>query len=128
MSERNLYTAVCEREGGWWSISINELPGVFTQARRLDQVEELVRDAIALWLEVPATSFDIVLEPHLSGSLDEFVARTLEARQEAERWAGEAAQLTRAAADELAHKDLSLRDIGTILGVSHQRVKQLLDS
>ena len=128
MSKRKLYTAVCEREGGWWSVSIEELPGVFTQARRLDHVEDLVRDAIALWLEVSATSFDIALEAHLSDSLDELVARTLEARHEAEHWATEAAQLTRAAASELADKDLPLRDIGVILGVSHQRVKQLLDS
>jgi len=128
MSKRTVYTAVCEREGGWWSVSIAELPGVFTQARRLDQVEALVRDAIALWLQVSAASFDVVVEAHFSGSLDELVARTLEARHEAEHWAGEAAQLTREAASELADKDLPLRDIGMILGVSHQRVKQLLDS
>ena len=38
-------TAVCTRSGGWWAVEVPEIPGLFTQARRLDQVEDMVRDA-----------------------------------------------------------------------------------
>lgn len=55
---RATYTARAERSGKWWAIEVPEIPGVFTQVKRLDQVEEMARDAIALMLEVPADSFD----------------------------------------------------------------------
>ena len=55
MAPMNAYTAHAKRdEGGWWAITVPELDGVFTQTRRLDHVEPLVRDAVALWLEVSA--------------------------------------------------------------------------
>ncbi|NEG89801.1 type II toxin-antitoxin system HicB family antitoxin [Bifidobacterium aerophilum] len=38
-------TAVCTCSGGWWAVEVPEIPGLFIQARRLDQVEEQVRDA-----------------------------------------------------------------------------------
>ncbi len=60
VSERKTYDATTWREEGFWVIDIDEL-GLTTQARRLDQVEYLTRDAIALWLDVGEESFDIVL-------------------------------------------------------------------
>ena len=47
------YTAVARRAGDWWAISVPELKGVHTQARRLSRVEAMARDAIALMLDVP---------------------------------------------------------------------------
>ncbi|MFD3506764.1 hypothetical protein [Nocardia sp. NPDC058666] len=44
-------TAHASRSGGWWAISVPEVPGLFTQVRRLDQVVATVRDA--------AESFDV---------------------------------------------------------------------
>ena len=40
------------RSGNWWSITVPELPGVFSQVKRLDQVEAMAREAIAMMLEV----------------------------------------------------------------------------
>ena len=43
------YTVLVERdEAGWWAVRVLELPGVLTQARRLDQVEKFAREAIDL--------------------------------------------------------------------------------
>jgi hypothetical protein len=39
------------RSGRWWAISVPELKGVHTQARRLDQAEAMAREAIALMLD-----------------------------------------------------------------------------
>jgi predicted RNase H-like HicB family nuclease/bifunctional DNA-binding transcriptional regulator/antitoxin component of YhaV-PrlF toxin-antitoxin module len=65
MEGRNTYKLIATREGGWWSIEVPEIPGVFSQARRLDQAEYMARDAIALMLEVPEDSFDVVVEAQL---------------------------------------------------------------
>jgi predicted RNase H-like HicB family nuclease len=51
------YTVKAERSGGSWAITVSELPGVFGQARRRDQIEATARDAIALYLDVPKNSF-----------------------------------------------------------------------
>ena len=53
------YAVLAERSGRWWAISVPELPGVFSQARRRDQIEAMARDAIALYLDVPLDSFAV---------------------------------------------------------------------
>ena len=43
------YTAICEREGDWWVITVPELEsGRVTQARTLAEVPATVRDLVAL--------------------------------------------------------------------------------
>lgn len=42
------FKVLAERSGGWWAITVGELPGVFSQARRRDEIEAMARDAIAL--------------------------------------------------------------------------------
>lgn len=47
---------VVAREGDeWWGIQVRELDWVFSQARRLHDVEEAVRDAIAAYFDVSAS-------------------------------------------------------------------------
>lgn len=125
---RASYMAECRRAGDWWAINVPDVPGVFTQARRLDQTEEMARDAIATMLRVPPHSFDVIVAWDVPGGLGNEVetARTLrELAEYAQRDAGVAA---RAVAAKLVKKGhLTVRDIGTLLGMSHQRVSQLLD-
>ena len=123
----NTYTARAERdEGGWWVVTVPELDGVFTQSRRLDRVEDLARDAIALWLEVPSTSFNVELKAAVP-ELDEQIAEVDSLRREAERLREQAAAGSRELARELSARGLTVRDIGQVLGVSYQRAAQLLD-
>ena len=43
------YTAICEREGDWWVITVPELEsGGVTQARTLDEVPATVADLVAV--------------------------------------------------------------------------------
>ena len=43
------YTALCERAGAWWEITVPELPsGRVTQARKLSDVDATVKDLVAL--------------------------------------------------------------------------------
>jgi predicted RNase H-like HicB family nuclease len=49
-------------------MSVPEIKGLHSQARRLDQVEDMARDAIALMLDVPAESFAVEVRPELPRS------------------------------------------------------------
>ena len=115
------YTAVCRRAGDWWAISVPEIKGVHTQARRLDQVEAMARDAIALFLDVTPDTLAIEVRPEVPAEAAEAVAARKAAR-EAETWAD---KLTRAAAAALLAKGYTVRDAGALLGISPQRVSQL---
>ena len=125
--KRKTYTARCQRAGDWWAISVPELRGVHTQAHRLEKVEAMVRDAIALFLDVPPDSFDIRIEPVLPGDLQKKVGRVRKVRNEAEVLQREAATASAELAADLVHRaHLTVRDAGRVLGLSHQRVAQLL--
>jgi DNA-directed RNA polymerase specialized sigma24 family protein len=122
------YTAVCERVGGWWEITVPELDGRVTQAKRLDQVEEMVRSLVSLIVDVPADSFEVAIQPVLPDSASEEVRRARELRGEADRIAEAASMATRRAVRQLAGMGLTVRDIGTMLRLTPQRVSQLLGS
>lgn len=56
-----VYRVDIQRSGRWWAISVPELRGVFSQARRRNGVEAMARDAIGLYLDVRKDSFDITI-------------------------------------------------------------------
>lgn len=119
--EVTTYTAVCRRSGDWWAISVPEIKGVHTQARRLDQAEAMVRDAIALFLDVAPDSFDVTLAPEVPP----YIAVALEVRAEAERAYEKAAEAVAEAVDNLEKEGYTVRDAGALLHLSPQRVSQI---
>lgn len=116
------YIVKCVSSGGWWAITVLELKGVFSQARRLEQVEELAREAIALMLDVDPNSFDIDVQPELPQEVTHARKARSELR-EAEKSAEEATVL---AARALLAKSYTVRDAGALLRISAQRVSQLV--
>ncbi len=117
------------RSGAWWAITVPALDGVFSQAKRLDQVEDNAREAISLMLNVDEGeigALDVVVTPPAG------VADLLDALQESTVAADEAARVAAATRREVAEllraEGLPLRDVGALIGVSHQRVSQLLAS
>ena len=126
MSPRNTYAVTCQRNGGWWAIDV---PGtvVHTEAHRLDQVEATVRDALALLLGVDPDSFDISVQWELPPGSGEVLARLAALRAEvdmARQRARDAAAQTACYLTKALH--LNYRDAGSILGLSHQRIDQLV--
>jgi predicted RNase H-like HicB family nuclease len=115
------YTARCVRSGTWWAITVPEIKGVFSQARRLDQVEAMAREAVALMLDVAPDSFEIEVKPEVPSEVT--VARQARtALRQAELSAEEA---TRSAAEALLRQGYTVRDAGELLGISPQRVSQI---
>jgi hypothetical protein len=118
---------VCQRSQRWWAIRIPEVPGAFSQARRLDQVERLVRDVVSLALEIPPDSFDVRIETSLPGDIQRALELASELRHQAQLAVANANGATMAAARLLVDQEgLTMREAGQLLGLSHQRVAQLL--
>ena len=120
------YTARARRSGGWWAIDVPELPGVYSQARRLDRVESMARDAIALFLDVDPATLEIRVETNLPSELRRDVDALGRLRAEADRLQAESSGALRHLTQELLGRGLSVRDAAAILGISHQRVSQLV--
>lgn len=122
------YTSRAHREGNWWIVQNDQFPGAISQVRRLDLAADAQREAIAFVAEVDQDEVVVVirveLEPALARSLDEAVA--LRAEAEAEVKEARALSLRRAIAISLKDDGMTLRDIAVVLGVSYQRVHQLV--
>lgn len=87
------YRVECRRSGGWWAISVPDLKGVHSQARRLDHVPGMARDAIALILDVAPDTVQVEILPEVPNP----ASKALEARRAEET----ADQATAAAARAL---------------------------
>lgn len=120
------YLVRARRIGSWWALDVEGLPGVHTQVRRIDQADEMARDAIAGVLGISPDSFEIVVTPEVPTALRTMVDQATKARSQAAQAQDAAAQLTRDAAQGLVDEGLTVRDAGALLGLSHQRVAQLV--
>lgn len=120
------YTARARRTGAWWAIDVPDLPGVYSQVRRLDRVESMARDAIALFLDVDPATLEIRVETNLPSELRRDVDAVGRLRAEADRLQVESSGAMRHVTHELLGRGLSVRDAAAILGISHQRVSQLV--
>jgi hypothetical protein len=57
------YTAICEREDGWWVVTVPELEsGRVTQARTLDEVPETVADLVSTMTGADPATVQVNLE------------------------------------------------------------------
>lgn len=121
------FSAQCEaqRRGGWRA----NVSGVDceAQAKRLDQLREAI--ALAIHDETGVELCDIVVR--LDGVFPEALERFKLAQDksaEATRLRDEAAREVRAVVADLRSEHLTMRDISALLGITPQRVAQLVNS
>jgi predicted RNase H-like HicB family nuclease len=119
----NVYQVRAQRTGDWWALEVPELPGVFGQAKRLDKADAAACDAIAAMLDVDPGDVQVSVHPVLPDDVTAVVEEAQETRRAAERAPLVNKQAARVLTGDLG---LSLRDAGVILGLSFQRVAQLL--
>ena len=123
----NTYRVTARRVGEWWALEVPDLSGVFSQAKRLDQADEAAREAIALMLDVEPEEVAVEIDPALPREAQDALAAWKVAQEEARKAADREREAMQHAAAVLT-KQLSQRDTGHFLGVSFQRVHQLLKS
>lgn len=117
------------REGKWWMIAIPSLDGL-TQARRLSEVDDMARDYVAVAQDIPYSQAQARCTAIVVDGVD-VLARSRQIEQlhnEARRLEDESVQQRASLAKELVEDDVPLRDVGEVIGVSYQRVHQLVGS
>ena len=105
----------------------DDLRGVFSQAKRLNRVEATAREAIAMMLDIDESEvgpIEVQVRPpaEVVGLLDE-LHHSVSVAEEA---SAAAARARREVAKLLSDAGFPMRDIGQLLGISHQRVSQIL--
>lgn len=121
-----VYRATATRDGRWWAVEIHGFPpnyAAVTQGRDLAEAESNARKATALLLETPLSEIEIDL--HVDEA-DELVAEVEQARARRKEAAREEQAILVRAARRLVDQGLTQRDTARLLGLSFQRVHQLL--
>lgn len=121
---RDVYRVHARRWEHGWELEIESVGA--TQSHSLKDAEMMARDYIRLACEVPADSFDVELIPDIGEDLGEEALRAKAETRAAEEARDQAARHSREVARKLHDQGLTGREIGIILGVSTQRVSQLL--
>lgn len=122
--ERPVYDVTATREAGWWAVVADlEEREVASQARRLDQVEPMIREAIALVLDVEEDAFDVEITPVLP-EVSEQTREAIEIRQRLSELQDRLGEIEPGAVSELRER-LTVRDVAELFGVTPSRVSQI---
>jgi predicted RNase H-like HicB family nuclease len=125
MTEHASLRVIIERDrAGAWIASVPTIPGCHTYGWSIAQASSRIREAHALWDADPRR-----VEPvfRIARELQVATARARRARERADEALVRARAAMETATRELTAAGCSRRDTAALLGISHQRVQQLLD-
>jgi predicted RNase H-like HicB family nuclease len=123
MNERRV--AVTWESSGHWIVRVPGVNGGHTYGTSIRQALRRIREALLLWVDDPPDTA-IVPTFQLPGRVCPIVRTAVAARDRAERAQEASRTATTDAARVLTDAGFSRRDAATLLGVSHQRIQQLL--
>lgn len=113
------------KDGQWWVAEFSLDGRAYgTQARRIDQLQDMVADAAALMSGADKDDFDVAILVDY-GPYTEAVQQYQEKARDLARAEEETSLASRRAVAALRQAGMSMRDIGTIMGISYQRAAQL---
>ncbi|WNV88626.1 hypothetical protein [Umezawaea sp. Da 62-37] len=121
------YHVEVTRDGRFWLIRIPEI-NRSTQALRYRDVPVMARELVEIMEKPDGAEYALDIEVTLPSAVQDHLARAEVLRAEAGRKQSEAAAESRAAVRELLSQGLSQREAGEVLGLSFQRVNQLVNS
>lgn len=112
---------------GWWVATVRGVAAQ-TQGRTIEQARERIREAIAALVDVDIARVAIDRETvRLDARAQRALADAKRATERARKQAAQAEVAMRQAANALVGEGLSFRDAGELLGVSRQRVHQIVE-
>ena len=121
------YEVKLERdESGAWIATVPSVPPCHTYGRSLEQAMSRIREALSLWVD-DADDATFVPDVRIPPLHRRIAAQGRRARERADDALDRARAAMETAARELTAAGYSRRDAATLLGISHQRVQQLLD-
>jgi predicted RNase H-like HicB family nuclease len=123
MNERRV--TVTWESSGHWIVRVPGVPGCHTYGTSIRQTLRRIREALLLWVDDPPDTA-IVPTFQLPGPVRPVVRTAVAARDRTERAQEASRTATTDAAQTLTDAGFSRRDVATLLGVSHQRIQQLL--
>ncbi|MBQ1600523.1 hypothetical protein PG102015_0206 [Bifidobacterium pseudolongum subsp. globosum] len=116
-----IYRVEIEPDGKYWNISVPQIQRV-TQARTLGEVESMAKDLISIMTEEPDPQIEVQM--HLPSQVEEALRLKIEAKEAEWR-----AHQSMVGAVRLLHDEgVPYREIGQIMGISHQRAQQLVSA
>ena len=120
------YTVQCEWDPtGWWVVTVPELPGAISQARRLDQVPGDVAEVIELMTGEKHGTYTLATEALYPGVAGAVAREAVALRQQAEEIKSAASDAVRNAVIALRREGLTLRDAAALTGISYQRAQKI---
>lgn len=114
-----------DREG-WWVATVPRIRGCHTQGRTLDEARRRIREALALFID-DAGSVTLRDDIRLPADVKRVLERVARTRRQTDLLQRECALQLQRAVKHLSRKmGLSIRDQANLLGLSHQRVHQIM--
>lgn len=122
------YRVQLERdESGWWIVSVPAVQGCHTQGRTLAEARRRIREALGLFVD-DAESAELIDDVRMPSEAKTAVREYFQAKKRADEAQRAARTRARRVVKVLAgnRMNLSRRDAAEVLGVSPQRVQQLV--
>lgn len=119
--------AECERKANAWRVRVPELDNLLISTKRLDQATEQIKDLVQESQGIDRCDIIVKVETTLPGIMCDLEQAQSKMR-EAQKIQEEASKEIRDVVSRLRSEGLSMRDIAILLGISAQRVAQLVET
>lgn len=120
-------TVTVRRSGDWWAIEVLEVVGVFTQAKRLDQVAAMAADAVAVMLDIDPDQVNVTMHIDVPDAIASELAQLAALDALLDEKQAQAHTLRRAVVAQLRDSEgLTVRDVARLVNLSPQRISQLM--
>ncbi|WP_129360330.1 hypothetical protein [Rothia uropygioeca] len=125
MVEMTAYKVLAQRSGRYWHLEVDGL-SQGTQARNLTEAEVMVKELISILTGQDLDQVRVEITVRVPEQIREAQEEANKYRAEAEHASTLAAAKSREAARLMREQGMTLKDIGQVLHVSHQRAGQLV--
>ena len=126
MTAQRVFTVTAERGAGKWCVLECAELGAVSQVRKLADASDEMREALSYLSGMPEDAFAIEVRALMPDDLAQLMAQAAQLRVDAAIAQRQASDALRAAAKALHDRGLTHRDVAAVMGLSHQRVSQLV--